>query len=132
MHGPAVGKKTMWVIAIVSSVAIAISFAAGGIALAQRFHETNARRATQAEINLAVCSAAANDRKSLRALVIQADAQLGTPKSAGYQYYRTHPDELAAAHAQTQKNLAEFLPVIKCAPSGKPYQTTTENRHPRR
>lgn len=113
---------TLVVVSILCAVSTLVAFAAGGFALIVRFGETNLRRDRQVEINKAVCAAAASDRASLRALVIQADSQLGTPKSAGYTYYRTHPDELVAAHLQNHNNLSKYLPVIKCTAAGKAYK----------
>lgn len=109
-------------VAVFVSISVMLSLVAAGFALIQRFQETNIRRDRQAAINITVCAAASADRKALRALVIQADKSLGTPKSAGYTYYKEHPDELAAAHAQNAYNLKKYLPRILCTDAGKAYK----------
>lgn len=116
------GNKITFFLVILASMATTAALTIAGVALIVRFNDTNLKRDRQAAINQSVCAAASSDRAALRALVTQADKSLGTPKSAGYQYYHTHPDELAAAHAQNMYNLKVFLPRIECTAKGKAYK----------
>ena len=49
-------------------------------------------------------------KTTIRRVVTTADQQLGRPGTAGYQYYQTHPAELAQAHAAARAELAQFKP----------------------
>lgn len=52
-------------------------------------------------------------RQVLRDIIIHNDSQLGKPGTAGFRYYKEHPEELDAAHRSNGATLAK-LPVIDC------------------
>ena len=106
---------------IAAALILAISLVGSGIALLQRFQQTNIRRAEQIRINRAVCNAGAQERKAIRTLLIASDRTLGTPKAAGFAYYLRHPEELRLAHASNAHTLHTFLPPIACSALGVPY-----------
>src|SRR5690242_7056678 len=58
-----------------------------------------------------ICHGQNDIRNTLRTLVAASDKQLGKPGSAGYDYYRTHKQELAAAHQTNQQTIALFKPL---------------------
>lgn len=60
-----------------------------------------------------VCKGQNEIRTTLRTLIVGSDKTLGKPGSAGYAYYKAHPEELAAAHRANHQTLVVFRP-LKC------------------
>lgn len=115
-------SKTLTILTGLAALVLTVSLSVAGAALIIRFNDTNVRRDRQTAINVATCHASVSERNGLRAIIIQADKALGTPKSAGFAYYEAHPEELAAAHEENAVILTKYLYKIGCTKLGKLYK----------
>lgn len=111
MQGPqgitgATGGFDSWLVrALTIYVPLAITFL---LALtAYQINHDNSR------LTLKVCHGQNQVRETIAGLIATNDKQLGQKGTAGYAYYRQHPDELAAGHKANAAALKTFGP-LKC------------------
>jgi hypothetical protein len=60
------------------------------------------------------CQGQIDGRKGNRATIVRGDALLGRPGSPGYDYWRSHPQELATQHAETAHELRRNYSAPPC------------------
>lgn len=58
-----------------------------------------------------VCVSINDEREDVRETITHSANQLGKPGSAGYNYYKANPEELAAAKANTLLQLERWQPL---------------------